>query len=55
MQIHSSGIDLAKTTFHLVALGVAGKMLVRRKFTRKQLLPYTANMQTSLIGWRLAP
>jgi transposase len=55
MQIHSSGIDLGKTTFHLVALGVAGKMLVRRKFTRKQLLPYTANMQTSLIGWRLAP
>ena len=50
MQIHSIGIDLGKTTFHLVALGVAGKVLVRRKFTRKQLLAYTANMQTSLIG-----
>jgi transposase len=33
-----------------VALGAAGKVLVRKKFTRKQLLTYTANVQTSLIG-----
>ena len=50
MQIHSIGIDLGKTTFHLVALGVAGKVLVKRKFTQKQLLAYTANLQISLIG-----
>nr|WP_242618149.1 hypothetical protein [Edaphobacter modestus] len=50
MQIHLVGIDLGKTTFHLVALGAAGKVLVRKKFTQKQLLAYTANMQTSLIG-----
>src|SRR5271166_5128454 len=50
MQIVSVGIDLGKTTFHLVALGVAGKVLVRKKFTQRQLLTYTANMQTSLIG-----
>ena len=50
MQIHSVGIDLGKTTFHLVALGASGKVLVRKKFTRKQLLTFTANMQTSLIG-----
>jgi transposase len=50
MQIHSVGIDLGKTTFHLVALGAAGKVLVRKKFTQRQLLMYTANMQTSLIG-----
>lgn len=30
MQIHSVGIDLGKTTFHLVALGAAGNVLVRR-------------------------
>ena len=29
MQIHSIGIDLGKTTFHLVALGTAGKALVK--------------------------
>ena len=50
MQIHSVGIDLGKTTFHLVALGTAGKVLVKKKFTQRQLLTYTANMQTSLIG-----
>src|ERR1700684_1805998 len=50
MQIHSVGIDLGKTTFHLVALGAAGKVLVRKKFTQRQLLTYTANLQTSLIG-----
>ena len=30
MQIHSVGVDLDKTTFHLVALGAAGKVLVRK-------------------------
>src|SRR5260370_33980153 len=50
MQIHSVGIDLGKTTFHLVGLGAAGKVLVKKKFTQRQLLIYTANMRTSLIG-----
>ncbi len=50
MQIHSIGIDLGKTTFHLVALGEGGKVLVKKKFTQKQLLTYTANLQISLIG-----
>jgi hypothetical protein len=50
MQIHSVGIDLGKTTFHLVALGAAGNVLIKKKFTQRQLLTYTANMQTSLVG-----
>jgi transposase len=50
MQIHSVGIDLGKTTFHLVALGESGKVLVKKKFTQKHLLTFTANMQASLIG-----
>src|SRR5258708_7566407 len=50
MQIHSVGIDLGKTTFHLVALGAAGKVIVRKKFNRKQLLAFTANFPASLIG-----
>jgi predicted NBD/HSP70 family sugar kinase len=49
MQIHSIGIDLGKTTFHLVALGAAGKVLVRKKFSKQQLLAYTANMPTASI------
>ena len=48
MQIRSVGIDLGKTTFHVVALNAAGKVLLRKKFTQKQLITFTANMQTSL-------
>ena len=47
MQIHSVGIDLGKTTFHLVALGAAGKVLVRKKFTQRQLLTYTGSLEQS--------
>jgi transposase len=50
MQIRSVGIDLGKTTFHLVALGDNGKVLLKKKFTQKQLITFTANLQTSLIG-----
>jgi transposase len=50
MQIRSVCIELGKTTVHLVALGASCKVLVKKKFTQKQLLAFTANMQTSLIG-----
>src|SRR5471030_261287 len=50
MQIRSVGIDLGKTTFHLVALVDNGKVLLKKKFTQKQLIAFTANLQTSLIG-----
>ena len=50
MHIASVGIDLGKTTFHLVALGERSKVVLRKKFSRKQLLAYTANLPASLIG-----
>jgi transposase len=50
MHITSIGIDLGKTTFHLVALGEQSKVLARKKFSRKQLLAYTANLPSSLMG-----
>jgi transposase len=50
MQIRSVGIDLGKTTSHLVALGEGGKVQFKKKFTQKQLITFTANLQTSLIG-----
>ena len=50
MRIASSGIDLGKTIFHLVALGERSKVLIRRKFSRAQLLSYTAKLPASLIG-----
>lgn len=50
MQIASIGIDLGKATFHLVALDQHGKVIIRKKFSRKHLLSYTANLVHSLIG-----
>jgi transposase len=50
MEIRSVGIDLGKTTFHLVALGDNGKVLLKKKFTQRQLIAFTANLQTCLIG-----
>ena len=50
MHITSIGIDLGKTTFHLVALGERNKVLVRKRFSRAQLLAYTANLPSALIG-----
>lgn len=50
MQIRSIGIDLGKTTFHLIALGTRSQVVIRKKFSRSQLLVYTANLAPSLIG-----
>ena len=50
MHIVSIGVDLGKNTFHLVALGERSKTLLRKKFSRAQLLAYTANLPSSLIG-----
>lgn len=50
MHIVSIGIDLGKTTFHLVALDEHGKVVSKKKFSRKQLLAYTANLRSALIG-----
>jgi predicted NBD/HSP70 family sugar kinase len=36
MNFASIGIDLGKTTLHLVALGERSKVLVRKKFSRKR-------------------
>ena len=50
MELHTIGIDLGKTVFHLVGLNLRGEVVVRKKFSRKQLLHYTANLHVDLIG-----
>lgn len=50
MELDTIGIDLGKTTFHLVGLSAAGEVVVRRKFSRTQLLRFTANLRVRLIG-----
>ena len=43
MELHTIGIDLGKTVFHLVGLNQRGEVVVRKKFSRTQLLRFTAN------------
>jgi transposase len=50
MKIHAIGIDLGKTSFHLVGLNERGEVVVRKRFSRAQLLRFTANRKVHLIG-----
>jgi len=50
MEIHTLGIDLGKTIFHLVGLSASGETVVRKKFSRNQLLHFTVNLRVRLIG-----
>jgi transposase len=50
MELHTIGIDLGKTVFHLVGVNLRGEVVVRKKFSRKQLLRFTANLKVELIG-----
>ena len=50
MEIHVIGIDLGKTVFHLVGLNQSGEVVVRKKFSRAQLLRFTSNLHVHLIG-----
>ena len=50
MELQSIGIDLGKTIFHLVGLDQRGRVVVRKRFSRSQLLHFTSNLRVELIG-----
>ena len=50
MELFTLGIDLGKTTFHLVGMNQRGVVMVRKRFYRNQLLQFTANLKVELIG-----
>ena len=50
MEIHVVGIDLGKTLFHLVGLDSTGRVVVRKRCSRTQLLAFTAILEVELIG-----
>ena len=50
MELHTIGIDLGKTVFHLVGLNLRGEVAVRKKCSRTQLLRFTANIHVELIA-----
>jgi transposase len=50
MKVRAVGIDIAKSVFHLVALDESGEIINRKRFTRAQLVHFTANLKTDVIG-----
>lgn len=50
MELHTIGIDLGKTLFHLVGVDACGNVVVRKRCSRTQLLRYTANLRVQRIG-----
>lgn len=49
-QITTSGLDIAKSSFHVMHCNKAGKNLRKRKLKRKQVVEYFANLPPHLIG-----
>lgn len=49
MKLHVLGIDLGKTVFHLVGLDSTGRLVIRKRCSRRQLLAFTAN--PSAVDW----
>ena len=50
MKLHVLGIDLGKTVFHLVGLDSTGRVVIRKRCSRRQLLVFTGNLEVKLIG-----
>jgi transposase len=50
MELHTRGIDLGKTVFHAVGLNRRGEVVIRKKFSRIQLLHFASNLKVAMIG-----
>ena len=50
MHLHTVGIDIGKTSFHLVGMDGRGAIIVRKRLSRPQLVTFLANVAPTLIG-----
>jgi transposase len=55
MTAHVCGIDIGKTVFHLIGLSKEGQIVIKKRFTRKQLITHMANMPACSIGMEACP
>jgi transposase len=49
-QITTIGLDTSKHVFHVVGLNQVGKVVLRKRLSRRQLLPFFAQLPMSLVG-----
>ena len=54
MELYTIGIDLGKTVFQLVGLIRAGEVVVRKRFSRMQLVrfPASQNVRNASTGYQ---
>lgn len=52
--INTIGIDLGRSTFHVVGHDYSGRQLYRHKFSREKLLQFISVHEPVMIAWRLA-
>ncbi len=50
MQHTTIGLDIAKQVFHAVGIAGHGKVVLRKKLSRRQVLPYFANQPPALVA-----
>lgn len=50
MQIQTVGIDIGKTSFHLIGLDERGTVVAKKRFSRSRLIHFMANTPKCLIG-----
>ena len=50
MELQALGIDLGKTSFHVVGVDLRGGIVLRKRVSRTQLLYCTSNLRVGLIG-----
>jgi len=55
MTIETLGIDIGKSTFHLVGLDERGHPVLKQKLSREKLMQFIANLPTCLIGMESCP
>ena len=55
MNVRVIGIDLGKTIFHQVGMDDHGNLVLKKRFSRTQLMKFLVNMPPCLIGiWKRA-
>ncbi len=50
MEINVLGIDLGKSSFHLLGVDEYGKVVLRQKMTRRKLREFMVNLPPCLVG-----
>lgn len=50
MIIQTLGIDIGKSTFHVVGLDAAGRIVHHHKYTRTALMQYMTTLSPCLVG-----